>query len=387
MEALILNRDFDAVALVDAFNSFIWTDRYNEAGDFEYYAPFDMQPIEYFQKDYYLYLKSTDRLMIIESLGIDTNPESGAALTVTGRSLESILERRCIWYRTTIDGNLQNGIQKILNENLISPVDSARKIPNLVFKTSTDPRVTSLTMQGDYYGENVYDVVAGVCQLNDLGFKITYDGNQTFTFELYYGEDRSYDQEKNPWVVFSPNYENLAESSYYSTYSMLKTSALVLGSDSNEAGQAVLEVTGISASGLDRREMAVDAASITTPNSEVNEEAIRERGEENGWDDDRIEEQIASEKQQALEQSTQDYFQQLEQYGEEALAETYTTETFEGEIDATRQYTYGRDFFIGDVVQIRNEYGMEASSRVVEVVRCHDLSGETLTPTFASVSI
>lgn len=386
MEAMILNRNFDAVALIDAFNSFIWTDRYNEAGDFEYYAPVDMQPIEYFEKDYYIYLKSTKHMMILESISIDTDPEMGTYLTVSGRSLESILDRRCVWYRTTIDGNLQDGIKQLLNENAINPQDSDRKIPNLIFKASTDTRITSLTMQGDYLGESLYDVIMNVCKLNDLGFRILYDGDHTFTFELYYGEDRSYDQEKNPWVVFSPNYENLSETSYYSSLSDYKTAVLVLGSDSNEAGQAVIEVTGVEASGLDRRETAVDASSISTPNSDVNEDAIRERGRSNGWSETRIQQQIAKEKEQALAQSTEDYYQQLEQFGQESLVETYTTETFEGEIDATRQYIYGRDFFIGDIVQIRNEYGMEACSRVTEVIRCHDLSGESLTPTFVAVS-
>lgn len=386
MEAMILDKNFDAVALVDAFSSFIWTERYNTYGDFEYYAPIELQPVGYFQKDYYLYQRGSQNLMIIEDLSIDTDTESGTYLTVTGRSLESLLERRVVWYRTTIEGNLQEGIKKLLNENIISPEDAKRKIPNFRFKASTDSRVTSLTMEGDYFGENLYDIITGVCILNDLGFRVTYDGTKYFDFELYYGKDRSYDQETNPWVVFSPKFENLSNSSFFSSNAALKTATLVLGSDSNEAGQAVVEVTGLDLSGIDRREMAVDASSLGTPNAEVNEAAIRERGQYNGWSEARIQSQIEKEKAQALALSTEEYFQNLEQFGEEALAETYVTETFEGEIDATRQYIYGRDFFIGDVVQVVNEYGMEASSRITEIIFCHDLNGETLTPTFTSVA-
>lgn len=381
---MILNRDFDAVALIDAFESFIWTDRYNTYGDFEYYAPIDMQPIDEFQKDYYLYNRNSDRLMIIEDISIDTDSEKGTFLTVSGRSLESILDRRCVWYRTTLSGNLQNGIKKLLDENCISPQNNARKIPNLRFKISTDPRVTALELEADYYGETLYDIISDVCALHELGFRISYDGTKWMDFELYYGKDRSYDQDVNPWVVFSPDFENLSESSYFSSNSMLKTAALVMGSENNEAGQVVLEVTGVEASGLDRRETAVNASSISTPNAEVNEDAIRERGQTNGWTETQIQAQINKEKQQALAVSTEDYYQQLEQAGYENLAETYVTESFEGEIDATRQYVYGRDFFLGDVVQIRNEYGFEAHSRITEVVQCHDLSGETITPTFTA---
>lgn len=385
MEALILNRDFDAIALVDAFNSFIWTDRYNTYGDFEYYAPIDLQPVDAFQKNYYLYQKKSDRLMIIEDLSIKTDPEAGTYLTVTGRSLESILERRCVWYRTSIEGSLQDGVKKLIEENIINPVDAVRKIPNFRFKTSTDQRITSLTMEGDYLGETLYDIISGVCQLNDLGFRVTYDGTKYFDFELYYGEDRSYDQEKNPWVVFSPNYENLSDTSYFSSETTLKTAAVVIGSDSNEAGQAIIEVVGIEAEGLDRRETSVDASGISTPSDKINEDAVKERGKSKGWSDEQIQAQIEKEKAEALKQSTEDYFNQLKQAGEESLAETYVTESFEGEIDATRQYIYERDFFMGDIVQIRNEYGMEAHSRITEVIRCHDLNGETLTPTFTSI--
>lgn len=386
MEAMILDRNFDAIALVDAFESFIWTERYNTYGDFEYYAPIDMQPISAFQKDYYLYNRDFNSLMIIEDLSIDTDSENGTFLTVSGRSLESILDRRCVWYRTTISGNLQNGIKQLITENFINPQNADRKIQNLRFKDSTDPRVTALTMEGDYLGENVYDIITDVCALHELGFRITYDGTKWFDFELYYGTDRSYDQDEHPWVVFSPSFENLSESSYYSSNSMLKTAALVLGSEYNEAGQAVIEVTGIEASGLDRRETAVNASSISTPNAEVNEDSIRERGESNGWTETQIQAQIDKEKEQALAVSEEDYYQQLEQAGYENLAETYVTESFEGEIDATRQYIYGRDFFIGDIVQIRNEYGLEAHSRITEVVRCHDLNGESLTPTFTAIT-
>lgn len=385
MEAMILNRDFDSVAVVDAFDSFIWVDRYNSAGEFEYYAPFDMQPINYFLIDYYLWQKTSDRLMIIEDISIDTDPESGVFLTVTGRSLESILERRVVWYKTVIDGNLQDGIKKLIDENVINPIDPERKIPNFVFKKSTDPRITSLTMQGEYLGESLYDIIMGQCVLNDLGFRVTYDGKTTMTFELYYGEDRSYDQETNPWVVFAPNYENLAQTNYFSSKVNLKTAALVIGTENNDAGQVTLEVIGIEETGLDRRETALDASSISPPDSTINEDAIRERGEQKRWSEEKIQAQIDKEKAQALAQSTGEYYQQLRESGQESLAETYITESFEGEIDATRQYIYDRDFFIGDIVQIRNEFGMEASSRVSEVTRCHDLNGETLTPTFTAI--
>ena len=37
MEILVLNTNFETVYIVDSFKSMIWTDRYNEYGDFEIY--------------------------------------------------------------------------------------------------------------------------------------------------------------------------------------------------------------------------------------------------------------------------------------------------------------------------------------------------------------
>ena len=35
MDILVLDKNFDTQAIIDTYESFNWTDRYNEAGDFE----------------------------------------------------------------------------------------------------------------------------------------------------------------------------------------------------------------------------------------------------------------------------------------------------------------------------------------------------------------
>ena len=60
------------------------------------------------------------------------------------------------------------------------------------------------------------------------------------------------------------------------------------------------------------------------------------------------------------------------------------SKSFEGEIDGSRQFVYKKDFNIGDVVQVVNEYGQEATSRVTEIVISQDENGESLNPTFTS---
>ena len=97
MELFVLNADFESIAVIDTYESMIWTDRYNAYGDFEIYFAMDENLLEYIKEDYYLWLKDSEHSMIIEDIKIDADTEEGNRLIVTGRSLESILERRIIW--------------------------------------------------------------------------------------------------------------------------------------------------------------------------------------------------------------------------------------------------------------------------------------------------
>ena len=80
-----------------------------------------------------------------------------------------------------------------------------------------------------------------------------------------------------------------------------------------------------------------------------------------------------------------EYNSQLDQRGHEVLAEHSITKSFEGQVEATKMFVYGQDFFKGDIVQIVNEYGMEEKVRVAEFVRAQDTTGYNTYPTFSVV--
>ena len=130
MDVTILNTNLDAVSIVDTYESFIWTDRYYAYGDFELYEAMREGLLDYIKQDYYLQSKESEHVMIVEKIQITSDTEDGNHVTVTGRSLESILDRRIVWGQKLLSGNLQNGIKTLLNENVISPSDSNRKISN-----------------------------------------------------------------------------------------------------------------------------------------------------------------------------------------------------------------------------------------------------------------
>lgn len=354
MELLIMDENFAGVSTLDIFESLIWTDRYYACGDFEIYMPCSEKMLSTLKQDMYLYLRESEHIMIIEDIQIDTDVEDGAHLTVTGRSLESILDRRVIWNLTTLSGGLQAGIKQLLNENAISPSDPARQIPNLIFEDSTDSKITNLALNAQYYGENLYDVICEVCESNEIGFKITLNDSNQMVFSLYAGTDRSYEQTENPYVIFSPGFDNLLNSNYISSKKTLKTVTMITGEgEGSDKKKAVAECSNGAGSGLNRREMHTDASGISQTDGEntISDEA---------------------------------YTTLLQRQGIDELAQNTRTESFEGEVSSGRTYTYGTDYFMGDIVQNVNEFNIEATSRVTEYIMSQDESGIERYPTFTS---
>lgn len=354
MELIVLDADLTPIHVLDSFESLIWTERYSEYGDFEICANVSDRVMDILKPNRYLWLNGSDQLMIIEGIEIESDAENGNRLTASGRSLESILDRRIVWSQTVLTGNLQDAVQKLLNENVISPSDESRKIDNLIFEASDDPSVTELKIEAQFTGDSLYRAIKMMCDVHDVGFRITLSEDNRFIFKLYAGKDRSYGQFDNTYVVFSPKFENIINSSYITSERTLKTVALVAGEgegvDRRTTTTAIASGAG---SGLDRREMYVDARDIS---SSVDDRTL----------------------------TNEEYLAQLAQRGSEYLSENIATESFEGEVDTTRTFKYGEDFFIGDVVQIMNEYGKGSRARVTEIVKSFGPNGIEVFPTFVT---
>jgi hypothetical protein len=352
----LLNSSLQSIKVVDDFISLLWVDRYDELGDFELFVDSTIDNLAFFQKDYYLTLEGSDHSMIIESVEIKSDIESGDTLCIKGRSLESILYRRVVWAQTLLSGNLQTEIQRVLNENVISPVVVARDIPNLIFISSVDPVITALSIEGQIgIGKYLYEVVSELCKMTNLGFKISLTTAGNFEFSLYSGKDRSYTQVINPYVVFSPSFDNLLGSNYFTSNSELKTIALVAGEGEGSARlTTTVNAPSGSGTGLNRRELFVDARDLSKTTS-------------SGTLSDPV------------------YLNQLSQRGNTYLAINSFANMFEGEIDSNVMYEFGTDFFMGDIVQLENQYNQGGRSRITEVIRSQSSSGISIHPSFTSL--
>ena len=344
MDFMILNKDFQTIAMVDTYESAIWTDRYDQYGDFEIYLPASKAAWLLFEQDYYLWTKQSDHLMIIEGKEIATDVEVGNKLIVTGRSLESILDRRIIWKQTNYSGKIQDVIRQMITECIINPSDQKRKIANFVFQDNDDHEIDDITVEIQCTGDNLYDTIVQLLTPYHIGFEIKLNDQNQFVFRLYYGVDRSYEQSTNPFVVFSPDFDNIINSNYLENSSAYKNVVLVGGEGEGDSRKMITVPTSDIATGLERREMFQDARHIRDATD-----------------------------------------QQLVQVGQMTLSENTIKKAFEGEMETVQMFVYNRDFYLGDIVQIVNEYGVESRSRVTEMIMNQSDTGYSAYPTFSVV--
>lgn len=383
MELYVLNKNFITVGVIDEYESFNWTDRYNEAGDFELVLLVTKELLNTIQSDYYLYFNKSEHLMIIEGLEIKTDSEKGDRLIVTGRSLESLLQRRILWFK--IKFNLANGFQhaidKMVNVSMADEVNiwgdeaatTNRRIPGFkVIREWNNTTLDALRMDAiEYWGENLYDIVVDLCKSRDpdVGFKVTWNhtnSDDTFNFKLYIGKDRSSgNSENNIPISFTPRLDNIFDTDYYESVQGYKTTVLIAGQypKNNQSDGEVDDITTYAYrgrslttyTGLYRREVFCDARNV--PYKDDNGNLYNKNTV--------VKPALIDEGKKTLN-----------------TLSNKKAKTFEGEVDYTTVYEYGIDYTIGDVVDVADIYGHEMKARIVEVTFSDDEEGFSINPTF-----
>lgn len=352
MDVLILNKSFDCVLVIDDYTSFIWTERFNRYGDFEIYSKVSIELLSSIKIGYYVYLRDSEKMMIIEQIKIETDIEDGSVMIISGRSLESLLERRIIWNQTILSGNINAGIKKLITENLINPTLTERAISNFVYEDTTDPKILGMSLEAQITGDNLYEAISTLCDTFGIGFKIELNAQNEFVFSLYSGINRSLNQEEVVPVIFSPDFENVLNSTSNYDIKDYRNVALVAGEDEDVGVSRRCVVIG-DQTGLDRREIFVDARDIQS--------------------EDEYGETIPDE----------EYYAQLRERGEEYLNDCPFINNFEGGTESS-YYTYGVDFKMGDIVHIEDQFGQMTQARIVELIRSKDTSGSRIYPSFVT---
>jgi hypothetical protein len=368
MDIYVRDTDFNRIGIVDTIESIIWTDRYQGYGSFELYTSFTPELLTLLLPDRYLNIKDSDRTMIVESVEIKTDAEKGNKFIVRGRDLLSILDRRLIFQRQIYDNvQVQDVVWDILFKNGIdSPGQPQRNIPGLTFVYNEDPNITTPTMTAEYYTEEVYETIRFLCERTGFGYKMILSNTNAFEFSLYLGVDRSYAQSTNPFVVFSPTFDNLISSDYFYSKQTKKTIALISGdaynpprptfdfdpweNDPNDPHYPTIRT------GLERRELFVDAPDLSKIDPNTNQPF-----------------------------SSPIYVQMMYERARQSLNENVAYDQFSGEASTTFGYKYGVDFLLGDIVQLEDMFGNTGRVRITEMTISENNSGIFALPTYEKV--
>lgn len=382
----VFNTNFERIAVCDNYESLIWTDRYNEPGDFELYFGMRKELLDIYIPDYYLMSQDSEykdgnviyqTVMIIENLKVTTDLEGGDHLIVTGRSLESILCRRIVWTQTTLVGKLKTAVKRLVDQNVIVCKNmTKRKIEEVVWADPNDSRFDDLILdETQFTGDVLYDAIKDLCDKFDVGFWMKRNPNTgKFVFKLYFGTDRSYKQNKNAYVVFSPTFDNIISSDYTENKSKYCNVTLVAG-EGEDPNRRTLEVGEVNSSGLNRRELYTDARDLSS---------VIEEDDDKDEEEEEVDPEGGQQPQEQEEKhmSDKEYNNLLRNRGLEKLKEVEIEKIFDGQVEATQLYRYGKHFFMGDYCELENQYGKESRVKVVEYIHSESTSGIEEYPTF-----
>lgn len=436
IDIFVLDKNFEIIALIDSYKSLIWSNRYNEVGDCELYLPATSEHLNVLKKGNYLIRLDDDMVCRIKKVELDTDAENGNFLIVTGYDCKSYLDQRVIWGTKTCDGNIEEFIRYLVNISLGDPVLSARQLRKAngqrMFYLGYAAGFTEVIQEQVSY-VNIGEKIRDYCVKYGWGYKVVLSDGALY-FSLYKGTDRSNE------VIFSDDFENLVTTKYIEDSTNIGNVALVAGE--GEGSERARNVSGYAES-VDRYEIYVDARDLSKtiawsdltalyPTKEQGGQgSIQKKGTEENfywvYQMDYIDISIVDENQYTelkvqfptgtdiikegnryyrvysadiadLPDNTLKendsvvlrdivYSVYLLNRGYEKMAEYGAVTTFEGTIEPNTTFIYKQDYFLGDLVKVKNEYGISVSARIVEVIEVNDENGYSIEPKFEYIGI
>lgn len=366
----IRNANRELIGIIDNAESIIWEPAYYSTGRFEIYVGVTPQTVEMLSASHYVTRPNDKMVGIIEDLDIKWTPLLGRMIIASGRFAKSLLDRRLVYnYKnnsitpTLSSGLVEVAVRKLVTSNIISSSDSLRNVPfiQLGALRNIQKRILSETgepgrVQTSFGG--LLEYTDSLLQEYGMGSYMSLDKNtRNLLYHVIEGQDRSMGNTAgNVPIIFSQSFDNLLSSNYKHQTSTLKTTALIGGE--GEGKERFFTMVGQTASGLDRREVFVDASSQSRT---YKEETTAGAEEEKTYTD-------------------AEYADVLKAHGFQNIAQLQTVQTFSGEVDVTNiDKVFGEDYWIGDIVTIQDEeLGMYINTRILTATEVQDGNGYML---------
>lgn len=284
----------------------------------------------------------------------DFTDDSKTEILLHAKSLSIMISWRIIEGQQRFTGPIEDVMKGFVNANAVNPKNPNRKIPRLVLGANTGINITADEV---YNNKQMDEALWEMCLKNEMSFEILMNHERKeYEFVTFKGANRSTEQQVNPHIIFSKAFRNVNTQSYTDDKSNYKNTGYVAG-EGEGANRTVLQVNG-DTKGFRRREVFFDARDLQSKYNENGQEIT-----------------IPQAQYEAL----------LKERGLNRLAEYARLQTFKSDTDASSQFTFEEDYFLGDVTTSRNDtLSLVMHSRVVVAKETYNRQGYLLKLEFGS---
>lgn len=380
MEVYILDGLLRRTAIVDVFESLIWTDRQKEIGDFELKVLSTPGNQNLFPTGTRLAINESFCVMTVETVEDITDSDGRKILSLKGRSLEYILDDRILFQTfagynrapwtiqsLTPGAAVRQMFQSICVEGVVHPSDIIPLVltNQSLYPTPTIAEPTELITE-TLPPKPLYRAFKEVLDPYEMGVRLYRDPNTgRLHFDVYTGSDRTSRQTTLPPVIFSPALGNLQNTNSLKTIEKSKNVAYVWYEALGYSVTVYQDNSGPEVDGLDRRALLVEVTSLP----EGMEAPVFDVSDPETFDYELNDQRI-------LELDAY-----LTRVGKESLVNARAFMAFDGEIDQNSEYKYGIHYFLGDLVEQRSSDGAANYMRVTEQIFSSDVNGDKSYPT------
>lgn len=351
---------FDSYSVVDTFDSAVWCRRYDSPGDFVLKIKASEELFNLVKNNTVLIHRldvNDGTAMLVDNVKLETSPDNGDFLTLSGDSLEAALGRRVFMQKYTLRGKPDNIIYTALKENILNYWyfnSDSEHITNYRYRFINFMDLDGYQHMGgvdilaQLYGRNLLELTEEIAKSNDFGFKFRFVSSLSRAyFSCYRGVDRTINQQNTQPIVFNTEFSEFASTSYTYDTRPYFNSAFIGGEGyGKDRIDTIYSSSSRVNAGLLNKEIFIDGHSLSS--NTVGDTS---------------------------------YITLLGSTAQDAVQAAKAEETFDTEV-SWAQWKYREDYDVGDIVTVGNNYGITGDATVAEVAETEDASGYYAVPGF-----
>lgn len=325
---------------------------YYDKVEFEIYAAASASNLTALQIGNFVKIPHKPYLWLIKSIQYEYNSEGARMISAKGyEASKAILEQRIIKYPLQLPTSLQEAITLLIDTNIGNQAETNRQIAGFDYELTG---LEGIETEAQATRSNLWEYINNLLKENKIGSYSILGSNNKIIFKTTKGQDKSNS------IIFSQSFDNLISSTFYTSDEEEKTDCQIVSTfTSSENGvqtstdyvEYYPSESGITA-GIERKEIILQSNLSTKIKNEQGEEV-------------------------EITPDSETYRNMQKAEGASLLATKTIITNFEGEIDlANSMYEFEKDFFIGDLVGVKDEYfGFAAKARINKYTFKQDYKG------------